>query len=188
MAQEVQEIMSLLRRVVSTLKEVSVKINEASYTLSTVVGMLESLKLPEERKEVSAAVEVTEGAAPSVAGVETVKAAESEAGAKPTVAEAAGEERLVKVSERVRKPIEERFKKLESLIEEGTKPVEIAEELLSMKSWIYEEYPSFLPIVYHIDMWSRKLKSYGAPTLSPSDKSRLLFSVAEWKERMTKVK
>lgn len=188
MAQEVQEMMSLLRRVVSTLKEVSVKVNEASYTLSTVVGMLESLKPPEERKEVSVAVEATEEVAPSAASAETVKSVEGEAGAKPTAVEVAGEERLVKVSERVRKPIEERFRRLESLIEEGTKPVEIAEELLSMKSWIYEEYPSFLPIVYHIDMWSRKLKSYGAPTLSPSDKSRLLFSVAEWKERMTKVK
>ncbi len=187
MTQEVQEIMSLLRRVVSTLKEISAKVNEASYTLSTVAGMLESLKFPEERKEVSVAVEETGGAPPAV-GVESVKAAEGEAGGKPVAVEAAGEEQLVKVSERLRKPIEDRFKRLEALIEEGTKPVEIAEELLSIKSWIYEEYPSFLPIVYHIDMWSRKLKSYGAPTLSPSDKSRLLFSAAEWKERMTKAR
>lgn len=193
MSQDIQEAISLLKRVVSALKEVSVKVNEASYTLSTVVGMLESVKFPPVAGGAEVAAEVKgEEAAP--AAVEKVSAVESGAAAavsaaKPVeAAEAAGEERLVKVSERLRKPIEDRFKRLEALIEEGNKPNEIAEELLSIKSWIYEEYPSFLPIVYHIDMWSRKLKSYSGPSLSPSDKARLMFSVSEWKERMMKAK
>ncbi|MBS7288646.1 MAG: hypothetical protein KIH01_07880 [Candidatus Freyarchaeota archaeon] len=191
MVQDVHELISLLKRAASTLKEASVKVNEVFYTLSTVVGMLESFKLPEAPKEVGTAVEgkVEEVAPSEVVAVGPPEAARGEAAARADVAvEASGEERLVKVSERVRKPIEDRFKRLEALIVEGTKPGEIAEELLSMKSWIYEEYPSFLPIVYHIDMWSRKLKSYVGPTLSPSDKDRLLFSVAEWKERMMKAK
>ncbi|MEM1798448.1 MAG: hypothetical protein QXX87_04415, partial [Candidatus Jordarchaeales archaeon] len=190
---DVQEAISLLKRIVSALKDVSVKVNEASYTLSTVVGMLESVKFPLVTGGAEAAAEVKrEEAAPEAA--EKVSAVESGSVAavsevKPVeAAEVAGEEHLVKVSERLRKPIEDRFKRLEKLIEEGDKPGEIAEELLSIKSWIYEEYPSFLPIVYHIDMWSRKLKSYSGPSLSPGDKTRLMFSVSEWKERMMKAK
>jgi len=198
---ERQEVISLLRKVTSDLKEISVRLNELSYTISTAIGMIEDLKPAVEEVVEEAAERLEEVAVQVEEAAEPAKEVEAVAAdVEPSVVEAESavtaappppkpeEERLVRVSERIRKPIEDRFIKLENLIEEGTRPIEIAEELLKMKSWIYEEYPSFLPIVYHIDMWSRKLKSYSEPALTPSDKARLLFSVGEWKERMLKAK
>ncbi|MFB0564038.1 MAG: hypothetical protein ACETWM_22795 [Candidatus Lokiarchaeia archaeon] len=162
-----EELKRTLRKAVAALGDISDKIDEVTSTISLALSLAEyreTAVIPEEvvesRKERYEPIPIT---------------FEKQ------------EERVAEVSAVVARPINSKFKTIEELASEGTHVKSMASELDEIKDWVMGLSPTFSPILYQIDQWSRKLKHYPYDKLTDQDGGELMYSIHEWKVRLSKV-
>lgn len=159
------ELKSALRKAVALLGDISEKINEVTSTLSlalTLAGYREEAVIPGE-------------------------VAEAKSSAPIPITFQKKEQRVAEVSSVVARPVESKFKTLEELVPEGTRIKAMYTELESLREWVMGLSPMQSSILYQINQWSRKLKNYPYPKLSEQDGGELMFSIHEWKVRLSKI-
>lgn len=161
------ELKRILRKAVSALGDISDKIDDVTSVLS------KALTLAEYKEKAIIPEEIVETRKESYEPV-------------PITFEKK-EERVAEVSRVVARPINSKFKTLESLISEGTHIKSMASELDGIKDWVMGLSPTFSPILYQIDQWSRKLKNYPYEKLSDQDGGELMYSIHDWKVKLSKV-
>ncbi|MGQ9722272.1 MAG: hypothetical protein ACUVXA_13230 [Candidatus Jordarchaeum sp.] len=161
------ELKKILRKAVSALGDISDKIDDVTSVLS------KALTLAEYKEKAIIPEEIVETRKESYEPV-------------PITFEKK-EERVAEVSRVVARPINSKFKTLESLISEGTHIKSMASELDGIKDWVMGLSPTFSPILYQIDQWSRKLKNYPYEKLSDQDGGELMYSIHDWKVKLSKV-
>lgn len=162
-----EEIKRLLRKAVAALGDITDKIDEVTSTLSL------ALSLAEYREKAVIPEEVVETRKESYEPV-------------PITFEKQ-EKRVAEVSAVVARPINSKFKTLEGLVSEGTHIKSMSMELGEIKEWVMGLSPTFSPILYQIDQWSRKLRNYPYDKLTDQDGGELTYSIHEWKTRLSRV-
>nr|MDO8082815.1 hypothetical protein [Candidatus Freyarchaeota archaeon] len=160
-----EELKSTIRKAVALLGNISEKINEVTSTLSlalTLAGYREEAVIPGE-------------------------VAEAKSSAPIPITFQKKEERVAEVSSVVARPIESKFKTLEELVPGGTRIRAMFAELEDLRDWIMGLSPMQSSLLYQINQWSRKLKNYPYPKLTEQDGGELMFSIHEWKVRLSKI-
>lgn len=166
-AEKREELKKTLRKAIALLGDISDKIDEATSALSaalTLAGYKEEAIIPERLRELE---------------METPPP-------KPITFEKK-EERVAEVSTVLTRPIDSKFKNLEELVQEGTHIKSMCSELDSIRDWIMELSPIQSSVLYQITQWSRKLKNYPQERLSDQDGGELMYSIRDWKARLSKI-
>ncbi|MHA1605764.1 MAG: hypothetical protein ACTSV0_02825 [Candidatus Freyarchaeota archaeon] len=162
-----EELKSALRKVINLLGEISERIDEATSMLSnalSLIGYREETVAPARGFRVE-----DEGSAPIPITFEK------------------REEKVAEVSSVIARPINSKFKTLEELVSEGIHIKSMYAELDALRDWVMELSPTHSSILYQINQWSRKLKNYPHDKLMDRDGGELLYSIHEWKTRLSKV-
>lgn len=162
-----EELKRILRKAISALGDISDKIDEVTSVLSTALTLAEYTErviIPEE----------------------IVEAQRERYDPVPITFEKK-EERVAEVSTVVARPVNSRFKTLEELVSEGTRVKSMSSELDDIRDWVMALSPTFSTLLYKISQWSRKLKSYPYEKLTEQDVGELMYSIHEWKVRLSKV-
>ncbi|MEM2146263.1 MAG: hypothetical protein QW279_12945 [Candidatus Jordarchaeaceae archaeon] len=159
-----EELKNALRRAVALLGDISEKIKELTSTLSSALATLGY------REETV-----------------TSEVAEVKSSAPIPITFQKKEERVAEVSSVVARPIESKFKTLEELVPEGTHIKAMCTELENLREWVMGLSPMQSSVLYQINQWYRKLKTYPNPKLTEQDSGELRFALHEWKVRLSKV-
>ncbi|WXG39703.1 MAG: hypothetical protein WED07_02535 [Candidatus Freyarchaeum deiterrae] len=162
-----EELKKTLRKAVALLGDISEKIDEVTSALSfalSIVGYREGASIPE---------------GVVVAGAK---------GSPPVpITFKKKEDRVAEVSKVVARPVDSRFKTLEELVPEGTHIKAMVSELDEVRDWIMGISPTQSTVMYQINQWSRILKNYPYQKLTERDGGELMFSIHEWKTRLSKM-
>ncbi len=166
-AEKREEMKKALRKAIALLGEISDRIEEVTSALSTALslaGYKEEAVIPERVRELE---------------METPPP-------KPITFEKK-EERVAEISTVLTRPIDSKFKNLEELVQEGTHIKSLCTELDNIRDWVMGLSPTQSSVLYQITQWSRKLKNYPQEKLSDQDGGALLYSIRDWKARLSKI-
>jgi hypothetical protein len=162
-----EELKNTLRKAVALLGDISEKINNVTSTLSlalTLAGYKEEAIIPSDVAE-----------------------AEKKNSTPIPITFQKKEPRVAEVSKVVARPVDSRFKTLEELVPEGTHVKAMASELDEIRDWITGLSPTQSSVMYQINQWGRKLKNYPYEKLTEQDGAELMFSIHEWKMRLSRI-
>jgi hypothetical protein len=166
-AEKREELKKALRKAIALLGDISEKIDEASSTLSaalSLAGYREEVVIPEHIREL-----------------------EKEAPPPKPITFEKKEERVAEISTVLTRPIDSKFKNLEELVQEGTHIKSMCNELDNIRDWVMGLSPTQSSVLYQITQWSRKLRNYPQERLSDQDGGELMYSIRDWKARLSKI-